>query len=147
MKRFRLLLALLLFPCWAALSDPARADVFVVVHRDSPLRELTPSQVSDLYLGRSRSLPGSEAILVIERGQDSSLRASFFRLLNGMSLKQINVYWVRLQFSGQVLPPPNFGDSKLLLAAIRSNRLAIGYIDASEADDSVSVVLRLRDTQ
>lgn len=140
------LLALLLLPWLSALSAPVLADVWVVAHRDSPLPQLSPSQVSDLYLGRLRSLPGSEAIIVLEREHDSSLRIRFFRLLNGMSLKQINAYWARLQFSGLVLPPPSFGDTKNLLLEIRSNRMAIGYIDASEADDSVKVILRLRET-
>lgn len=145
MRSPRRLLVALLSSGLVALAAPVSADVLVIVHRDSPLHELSPSQVSDLYLGRSRSLPGSEAIVVIERERESSLRAHFFSLLNGMSLKQINAYWARLQFSGQVLPPPSLANAKDLLAAIRANRAAIGYVDASEADDSVRVVLRLPD--
>lgn len=127
------------------LSASAGADVCVVVHRDSPLRELRPSEVSELYLGRSRSLPNGEAVVVLEREQDSALRTRFFRLLNGMSLKQLNAYWARLQFSGQVLPPPVFRETRDMLAAIRINRMAIGYLDASELDDNVRVVLRLQE--
>lgn len=146
MRRLRPLLVTLLLPALLALAAPARADILVVVHRDSPLRELSPAQASDLYLGRSRSLPGGEAIIVVERERDGSLRSRFFGMLNGMSLKQINAYWARLQFSGQVLPPPNVSSAKDLLAILHTNRAAIGYLDASEADDSVRVVLRLPDS-
>lgn len=136
-----------LFASMMMLSTTACADVVVVAHRDSPLPELSPMQISDLYLGRSRSLPGSEAIIVIDRPRDSPLRERFFRSVNGMTLKQIDAYWARLQFSGQVLPPQSFSETKSLLTQIRSNRMSIGYIDASEADDSVRVVLRLKDAR
>lgn len=139
------LLATLVRCTLAMLSVPVHADILVVVQPDSPLRELTRHQVSDLYLGRSRNPIGSESVLVIEHERDSDLRARFFRQLNGMSLKQINAYWARLQFSGQVLPPPNFRNLKDLLEAIRSNPMAIGYIDSANADGSVRVVLRLQD--
>lgn len=129
--------------CLAALGQPAWADICVVVHRDSPLRDLSSSQVSDLYLGRSRSLPGSEAIIIIEREPDGALRARFFQQLNGMSLKQLNAYWARLQFSGQVLPPPSVRETRDVLGMVRANRMAIAYVDAAEVDDSVRVVLRL----
>jgi len=135
----------LLAALFCLLAMPAQADVVVVTHRDSPLRALSPAQVSDLYLGRIRSLPDGQAVIVIERERDSGLRARFFRLLNGMSLKQINAYWARLQFSGQVLPPPRFPDAGALIKTIQSSPAAIGYLDPAEVDDSVRVLLHLRD--
>lgn len=123
----------------------AQADIVVVVPLDNPLRNLTAEQVSDLYLGRTRRLPDGQSVVVLERDRDSRLRERFFHLINGMSLKQINAYWARLQFSGQVLPPPQYSDSKSLLKAINATHGSIGYIDASSVDDSVRVVLRLKD--
>lgn len=137
----RPLIAFLL--CMLAMS--ALADVVVVTRRDSPLHELSAKQVSDLYLGRIRGLPDGQAVIVIDRALDSNLRRHFFQLLNGMSLKQINAYWARLQFSGQVLPPPRFPDAGALIKTIQSSPAAIGYLDPAEVDDSVRVLLHLRD--
>lgn len=126
------------------LAGPARADVVVVVSQDSPVSVLSPDQVSDLYLGRLRNLPNGSTANVIEQQRDSRVREQFFRLLNGMTLKQTNAYWARLQFSGQVLPPLSLTDGKAVLTTVRSSPTAIGYIDSSEVDDSVRVVLHLK---
>jgi hypothetical protein len=82
---------------------------------------------------------------VYEQPQDSTLRESFFRALNGMNLKQLNAYWARLRFSGEVLPPMVLPDSRLVLDAVSRNRGGIGYIDAALVDTSVKVVLRVRE--
>lgn len=142
MARRRLLLAL-----WLTMAGTALADVVVIANRDNPVRTLSPAQVSDLYLGRLRQLPDGEPVIVLEYRHDSSLRERFFRLLNGMSLNQLNAYWARLHFSGQVLPPPTLADSREVLTAVRSKRSAIGYLDAAEVDDTVRVVLRLKEGQ
>lgn len=130
----------------------ARADIVVIVHPDNPVRNLSPKQVSDLYMGRSRHfLLGEDqtpqAASIYEQPADSSVRETFFRLLNGMSLSQLNAYWARLRFSGEVLPPATAADSKAVLETVSRNRNAIGYVDAAAVNDSVKVVLRLKPTR
>jgi ABC-type phosphate transport system substrate-binding protein len=128
---------------------PARAgEIAVIVHPHNPVAAMSAREVSDLYLGRSRSFAVDDQKLpaaVYEQPQDSALRESFFRSLNGMSLKQLNAYWARLRFSGEVLPPMALPDSRLVLEAVGRNRGGIGYVDAALADGTVKVVLRLKD--
>jgi ABC-type phosphate transport system substrate-binding protein len=62
-----------------------------------------------------------------------------------MSLKRLNAYWARLQFSGAVQPPPEISDSQSVRDLVRHNKNAIGYIEASQVDDSVRVILLLKD--
>ena len=141
-----------IFVCLLCLASPlaACADVAVIVHPDNPVHAMTQRQVSDLYLGRSRSfdagglktpLPAS----IYEQALDSPLREAFFRALNGMPVKQLNAYWARLRFSGEVLPPVALSDSRSVLDAVSRNRNAIGYVDAEAVKGSVKVVLRLKE--
>lgn len=133
----------------AGLLAPAHAaEIAVIVHPNNPVSAMSEREVSDLYLGRSRSFKADEQKLpaaVYEQPQDSSLRESFFRTLNGMNLKQLNAYWARLRFSGEVLPPMTLPDSRLVLEAVGRNRGGIGYVDAALVDGSVKVVLRLKE--
>lgn len=130
-------------------SVTSRADVVVIVHPDNPLQSLSPREVSDLYLGRSRAFrnAGDKQSLAanIYEQADSPLRDAFFRSLNGMGIRQLNAYWARLRFSGEVLPPPALPDSRSVVDTVRRDRLGIGYVHASEVDGSVKIVLRLRD--
>ena len=123
----------------------ASADVAVIVHQDSPWRELSAKQVSDLYLGRLRSLEGVEMPRVLEQPSDSPLRERFYRGLNGMGIKQLNAYWARLRFSGEVLPHESLADSRAVLSRVRRDRNAIGYIDPATLDHSVRVVLVVKE--
>ena len=139
------------FLLWLALPLGACADVVVIVHPDNPVRTMTPREVSDLYLGRSRAfVTGDQTPLlpatIYEQPADSHLRESFFRVLNGMPISQLNAYWARLRFSGEVLPPVALADSRTILEAVSRNRGAIGYVDAAAVSGpSVRVVLRLKE--
>lgn len=138
--------------CLLSLAWPlmSHADIAVIVNSENPLHAMLPRQVSDLYLGRARNFV-TEAqktplrATVYEQPAESPLREAFFRALNGMSMNQVNAYWARLRFSGEVLPPAVLADSHVVLEAVKRDRTAIGYVDSAVVDDSVKVVLRLKE--
>lgn len=135
--RHALLLLLLVF-----LSLPSRAEIAVIIHPDSPLKNLSAREISDLYLGRKRTLEG-EKIQVLDLVADNPLRERFFALLNGMDQARLNAYWARLQFSGDLQPPPQLANGQAMLNAISHNRLAIGYINAAQVGSGVRTLLLL----
>lgn len=146
--RGRHLLPLLV--CLLGLAWPltTRAEIVVIVHPENPIQTLTAKQVSDLYLGRNRHFypeaeQAGQAATIYEHTTDSPLREKFFRSLNGMSMNQLNAYWARLRFSGEVLPPATTADSRSMLDAVKRNRNAIGYVDSTAVDASVKIVLRI----
>lgn len=137
------LLPLVLTLC--CLARAAWADIVVIVHQDSPLLHLSTQEISDLYLGRQRSARTGERLLILDQPRDSELRSRFFGRLNGMSLRSVNAYWARLQFSGDSQPPLPLPDSSAIVATVRNNRLAIGYVDAADTASDVRPLLTLRE--
>jgi ABC-type phosphate transport system substrate-binding protein len=133
-----------LLPLLLALCLPARADIAVVVHPGSPLRQLSAQEVSDLYLGRIRAI-GSQRLQVLDHPRDSGLRGRFFSLLNGMDLGRVNAYWARLQFSGDTQPPVPVPDSRAVIELVRRDPLAIGYVEAGAVTGTVRPVLILKE--
>ena len=144
LRRFGLI-GLALSALLALASAPVSAEIAVIANRDSPVQSLTTKQVSDLYLGRSRTLALGETLTVFEQPVDSPLREMFFLSLNGMKIKQVNAYWARLRFSGEIMPPQSLSDSKAVIEAVKRERNAVGYIDAAMANSSVRVVLTLKE--
>ena len=127
-----------------------RAEVCIIVNPDNPVQAMTPREVSDLYLGRARSFVLGEdraprPASIYDQADGSPLRETFFRALNGMDIRRLNAYWARLRFSGEVLPPKALPDGKAVLEAVRRDRNGIGYVHASEIDDTVRIVLRLKE--
>ncbi|MBF0228396.1 MAG: hypothetical protein HQK63_02195 [Desulfamplus sp.] len=125
----------------ASLED----EIVVVVNLNNPVNSLTPKEVSDLFLSRRRTFPSGEAVILIEQERNSFLREKFFYLINKMTVRRVNAYWARLQFSGEVQPPEYLPNSQAVLEVIRKNTNAIGYVDFANVDDSVRVVLHLKD--
>lgn len=119
-------------------------DLVVIVHPENPVIRLSHKQVSDMFLGRRRAFPTGNSVLVLEAHRNSAIREIFFLRLNGMTLKRLNAYWARLQFSGNVHPPPEMENSRAVLEAVRQNQSAIGYVDAAILDNSVKPVLHLK---
>lgn len=119
-------------------------EIAVVVALDSPLQQLTAREVSDIYLGRLKATAG-EKLLVLDQPREGALRERFFKQVNGMDLRRLNAYWARLQFSGETQPPLSLDDNQNVLAMIRRNRHAIGYVEASAVDKSVRTVLTLKE--
>lgn len=140
--RTRLIPLLALLFC---LALPARAEIVVVVHPDSPIKSLSLHEASDLYLGRSRNI-GGEPALVLDQPADSPLRSRFFMLINGMDLRRVNAYWARLQFSGDMQPPAQLRDNQAIIETVRRNRFAIGYVSAEAfVPGTLRPVLRLQE--
>lgn len=143
----RRILTPLIIICLLCLAVVARADIAVIVHPDNPVPSMTQQEVSNLYLGRTRSfgVDGHNPASIYEQPADSSLREVFYRALNGMDIKQLDAYWARLRFSGEVLPPAPLPDSRSVVDAVSRRRNAIGYVDATTVSSSVKVVLRLKE--
>ncbi len=88
---------------------PAHADISTVVNVAHPQRSLTHKQALDLFMGRSRVFANGEPALLLDLPRDSPVRAAFYLALTGLPPAQVNSYWSRLMFSGQVLPPQGAG--------------------------------------
>jgi ABC-type phosphate transport system substrate-binding protein len=123
----------------------AWADIAVIVNKNNQVVQLTRQQVSDLYLGRSRIFPNGEYALVFDLPRDANLRRRFFSKIANMTQQQLNSYWSRLMFTGQVLPPQVIPDERTVLELVRRNPGAMGYISAESLDATVRVVLTLKD--
>ncbi len=137
----RFFLIVLLWIGWV--SRAMAGEVVVIVNKDNPTTNMTPAQVSDLYLGRNRVFPNGEPAHVIDQPRDSLLREQFFERVNGMSLNQVNTYWARLTFSGRVLPPVAQKDSSTARKAVEGDEKAVSYVDEIALQPSVKQVLIL----
>jgi len=123
----------------------ARSDIFVIVNAANPVGPLSQKEVLDIYMGRKRVFPTGEYVLSFDQARDGAVREQFYKMLTGMSLSQVNGYWSRLMFTGQLLPPQTLPDDKTVLEVVRRNSGAIGYVEAPPTDDpSVMVILVLK---
>jgi hypothetical protein len=129
----------------ALASSAALADAYVIVNAANPVQALRRRDVDDLFMGRQRAFPDGEFALLFDLPRDSAQRTTFYRLLTGMPMAQVNSYWARLMFAGYSVPPSPLPDEAAMLAMVKRNPSAIGYLLREPADKGVRVVLVLKD--
>jgi len=119
----------------------AQAKVVVIANPLGP-DSLSQSQVSKLYLGKSKHLPNQGRAFVIEMADESGIKDEFHSKVTHKNAAQLQAYWSRLIFTGKGKPPHTVRSSELVLSLVGSKPNAIGYVDEAFVDDRVNVVYR-----
>jgi hypothetical protein len=125
---------------------PAQADIYVVASAQSPLRMETSKDIQALYMGRTRTLEGAGDNIVqpVDLPKTSELRQQFYKVLTGWTPAQVNSYWARLLFTGQVTPPLMMPSEAALEEHLRKNPAAVGYLPRLPTDGKLKVLAVLR---
>ena len=127
-KRKLLLVLPLLF--WGIQSaSSASGQLAVIVNASNHVKGITPEQVAEIFLGKSRRLPDGTKVVPIDQVEGQKPRDEFYTRIVQKSQSQLNSYWSRLIFTGKGQPPfAVTGDSEVL-EFISSNPNMIGYVD------------------
>ena len=125
------------------LSQTSMAELVVVVSAKNPLAALNEHQVADIFLGRTSDFPSGGEAMPIDQAENSASRAEFYLKTTGKSPSQLKAYWSKLIFTGSGQPPREVSDAAEVKKALNAMLNSVGYIDRSELDSSVKVVLML----
>jgi ABC-type phosphate transport system substrate-binding protein len=121
----------------SALSIPAWAELVVVVNAKSSTANLTQEQVSQVFLGNS------SAFKPVDQADGSPIRNEFYKKVADKEPSQVKAIWSKLVFTGKGKPPKEYPSGAEVKKAIEADPTAIGYIDKSEVDGGVKVVLSI----
>ncbi len=124
-------------------AQAAAEELVVIVHKERAA-PLSRDQLAQIYLKQRRHWPGGDSIVPVNREAESREREEFAQGVFSDSPQQLSVYWNRQYFLG-VLPPATLASDRAVLAFVAREKRAVGYVRASAVDDSVRVVLRLRE--
>ena len=115
----------------------AYADPDVVVIGNPAAASLTKEQVCDLYLGKSQGMK------LTDQPASAPIKAQFYQKVSGHDLSQVKATWSRLIFTGKAQAPKELPDAAAVKKAVASDAKTVGYIQKSDVDGSVKVLLSL----
>jgi ABC-type phosphate transport system substrate-binding protein len=130
-----------------ATASPALAEegVFqVVVHPDNPAESVTRKQLAELFLKKVTRWPDGAPVRPVEPPETSLTRAYFLSDVIGKSAFAVKMFWQKRVYAGREVPPVEKPSDAEVLAYVRANHGAIGYV-ARETDVSGVKVLAVRD--
>jgi len=106
MKRVYFMKILLL---WLSLGSLAFANLEVMISHNNKLISVTKKEVSDLYLGKIKSIKG---ISVTPIDNKDSYK-EFYKKVANKTPKQLKAYWIREMYKGDRIPPKKLSTAKI----------------------------------
>lgn len=122
----------------AALALSTSANAAVVVVGNPSMDALSAATVKKLYLGKAKSL----SIDVVDLADGDALKEEFHQKVTGKTEAQLQAYWAKRVFTGKGQPPKALPSADLVKNTVQTGNNIIGYIDESQVDSSVKVLLK-----
>jgi ABC-type phosphate transport system substrate-binding protein len=113
----------------------------IVVNRKNPISNLTLTQLRAIFLGEQKWWPHRRRVVLSAMRRGTPERAAVLRVIYKMDERDLNNYFLYQAFKGEALMPPAIlrtpADVRKFLGTTPG---AVGYLRASDVDDSVKVV-------
>lgn len=122
----------------------ATADLVVVVNARNSVTVMTRQEVVNLFFGRLRQFVNGQEAEPVDLNDRHPDRATFYQLLVGKDLAEVNAYWARLAFSGRLSAPTKVATQDDVARWVSTHPGGIGFLDASRVDGRMKVVFELK---
>ena len=126
-----------------ALLAPVRsfaAEYQVVVHPSNPTDILTKEQLGKMFLKKILKWDTGTPIVPVDQAPIAPVRAVFNRLVHAKPASAIASYWQQQIFAGRDVPPAENAGDAAVLAFVKANPGAIGYVTAGVSTDGVKLL-------
>jgi ABC-type phosphate transport system substrate-binding protein len=121
----------------ALAGAPARAAAqgtpgyLVIVNAANSASTLPRGEVAALFLKQVTTWPDGSPVVVVDLTDRSPVRAAFSRAVIGRPATAVNSYWQQQVFGGKAVPPTQRASDAEVVAYVRENPNAIGYVAPS----------------
>jgi len=130
----------------AAVNSPRpRSDshqvLAIIVNRSNPVENLSLAELRKVFMGERSRWPSGHRVVVTMMESGNSERNAVLREIYNMNENGYRDYFLRGTYTGEIPIAPKILSSPIILRKFVFNTPgAIGYLRASDVDDSVRVV-------
>ncbi len=119
----------------------ADEDLAVVVSKDSPINNLTKSQLRKLVLGEQESWPSGQKVTVVLNSPGTAERKGVLSLICRMTENDYVQHAIQARASGEAVAMRILAPSGTAARTIVGNDLgAVGFLRLSEVNDTVKIL-------
>ncbi|MBB1311937.1 MULTISPECIES: hypothetical protein [Aliivibrio] len=136
---FMILLSFFISP--SAASTNARHDSYAIFSMGSSFEPLSKSRARMIYTGKIKKINNTKVVLS-DWPDSSPEKETFYKVLLGKTVSQMNGYWASLAFSGKAKPPKSIKaeDVTVLVEWLKENPTGIGYAPLSSLPSGAHVL-------
>ena len=123
-----------------ASAVPAFAQDFkVIVNSANSTSDLPAAVAAKIFLKETTKFPNGSAATPVDQGKASPVRAAFSKSVIGRPVSAVESYWQQI-FSGKEVPPAAKSSDDDVVAFVKGNPGAIGYVSAGASTAGVKVI-------
>jgi ABC-type phosphate transport system substrate-binding protein len=115
-------------------------DYKVIVNSGNSISTLSKDEVSDFFLQKKTKWSSGNKVVAVDQKSKSSVRVSFSKGVHGKPVSAIKSYWQQALFSGKGVPPNEMSTDAEVIAFVKSNPGAIGYVSSGSNTSGVKVL-------
>ena len=113
----------------AQTQSAAQTPPFVIiVHTSNTLTAVSQNDLSSIFLKRKVLWTDGTRIAPVDLGKLSPVREQFSKKVHHRSTASVSIYWQQQIFSGKDTPPPEKASDADIVAFVRANPGAVGYV-------------------
>jgi ABC-type phosphate transport system substrate-binding protein len=140
MTRFLRILAVAAIAVLASATPALAQDFKVIVNSANSTTDLPADVAAKLFLKQTAKFPNGTAAQPVDQGKSSAVRAAFSKAVLNRAVAAVETYWQQQIFSGKEVPPPAKASDDEVLAFVKANPGAIGYVSGGASTAGVKVV-------
>ncbi len=123
------------------MAVPNEEALAIIVNKSNPIDNVSLTELRKIFMAEQTRWPNGHRVTVVMRQPGQDERATALRLIYRMSERDFNRYFLRGTFTGETQSvPKNLTTAAGVGKFVFNVPGAIGYMRASEVDDSVKVV-------
>ena len=108
----------------------AQNGIKVIVNVDNNVTTISSDQVSRYFLKKSKKWDSGQSVKPVDLNQKNDTRETFTDNVHGKSISAIKAFWQKRIFTGKGVPPVEKKSDKDVIAYVRANPGAIGYVSS-----------------
>lgn len=112
----------------------------VIVNEANATTSLSKKEVSEIFLKTKSSWDDGSKIVPVDQTARSATRAEFSQEIHGRNVGAIRSHWQQASFSGAGTAPAERPSDAEVIAFVKNNPGAVGYISADADVSGVKVV-------
>ena len=142
MTRRTFVIALLALSFLVAGAGSSQAgDGFVIIVNDSNTTEsISREDLSRIFLKKLKKWDNGLKASVVDQNRNSSVRAAFSEKVLHRSVSAVTSYWQNKIFSGRGVPPVELQSDADVVAFVRGDAGAVGYVSPGASKTGVKVL-------
>jgi len=130
MKRITVFSVVVAMMTIASLATAADPGFKIVVNASNPTTSISKEQLSRCFMKQTNTWINGATVTPVDLSATSPVRVEFSTAIHERDVNAVKSFWQRQIFSGRGVPPPEKASDEEVLAFVRANPGAVGYISS-----------------